>query len=207
MLRLLVIDAERLFVEGFQALLSSDTEIEVVGNSHDGEDAQARVEAARPDVITLDLRLNGSNGFGVLSDLTRLAPDARVLILTMSSSPDHVCAAFHAGASGYALKDQSSAEVCEAIRTVGAGHRYLAPRLPRALLDGGNGGTALDRLSPREREIFDLVVRGLSTQRIAEELTISVKTVETHRAHINRKIGAHSAADLIRYAVQHQLLV
>src|SRR5687767_12753977 len=104
MLRLLVIDCERLFVEGFQALLSADPEIQFVGNSMDGEDAQARIEAAKPDVVTLDLRLNGSNGFGVLADVTRIAPESRVLILTMSSSPDHVHAAFHAGAVGYALK-------------------------------------------------------------------------------------------------------
>jgi DNA-binding NarL/FixJ family response regulator len=208
MLRILMIDGERLFFEGFRALLSSrDPEIEVIGNATDGDDVQERLIGETPDVITLDLRLNGTNGLGVLADVTRVAPEARVLILTMCSSRDHVCAAFHAGASGYALKDQPSAEVCEAIRTVAAGRRYLAPRLPRELMDGGNGHTALEKLSPREREIFELVVRGMSTQRIAEELTISVKTVETHRAHINRKIGAHSAADLIRYAVEHQLLV
>src|SRR5687767_2150388 len=131
MLRLLLIDGERLFVEGFQALLSTDPDIRVVGNLLDGEDAHARIDAEKPDVITLDLRLNGANGLGVLADLRRITPESRVLILTMSSSPDHVCAAFHAGAAGYALKDQTSVEVCEAIRTVASGQRYLAPRLPR----------------------------------------------------------------------------
>jgi DNA-binding NarL/FixJ family response regulator len=206
MLKVFVIDGERLFVEGFQAILSGDSGIEVVGSAADGPEAQARLAATSADVITLDLRLSGANGLGVLTEITRIAPDSRVLVLTMSSSPDHVCAAFNAGAAGYALKDQSSTEVAEAIRAVATGKKYLAPRLPRTLLEGNGNGTALERLSPREREIFDLVVKGHSTQKISEELSISVKTVETHRAHINRKIGAHSAADLIRYAVQHQLL-
>lgn len=206
MMRLFIIDHERLFVEGFRALLSGDSGIDLIGSS-DGEiDERTRELIAGADVVTLDLRLNGVNGMGLLRELVASAPSTRVLVLTAATSSDHVLAAFGAGASGYALKEQAASEVFEAIREVAGGQRYLAPKLPRALLEGGGNGTALERLSPREREIFNLVVRGHSTQRIAEELNISVKTVETHRAHINRKIGAHSAADVLRYAVNHQLL-
>jgi DNA-binding NarL/FixJ family response regulator len=205
--RIAVLDEELLFVEGLRSLLASEPEIEVARVSSGSALSDAvgpGPEDAQVDVVVVDPRSGGGGSF--LAELKERFGGANILVLSMVTSPDRVHAALHGGADGYALKDQPLDEVLDAIRRVAAGERYLAPKLPRELLEPGGAGTALERLSPREKEIFELVVQGHSTQKISEELSISVKTVETHRAHINRKIGAHSAADLIRYAVQHELI-
>ncbi len=142
-------------------------------------------------------------------------------MLSMHSDEAHVAHALAAGAAGYALKDQSADAVIEAIRTVARGQKYLSPRISRFGLDdelhqrgngseNGNGkvgaGGPVDALSPREREVFDLLVRGLSNDAVATRLCISVKTVETHRAHILKKLTLHSIADLVRFAARNGLL-
>jgi len=208
-IRIVIIDDHPLFRDGLRAVLQLDPTLAVAGDAADTRSGCAAVETIQPDVIVLDVGLPGSSGISAIDELHRLAPRARILMLTMHSAHEFVLQAFAAGAHGYALKDQPPTEVVEAIRTVAAGSRYLAPRLPRGLLEARQGplrGSVLDVLSPREREIFDLVARGFSSQGIASQLFISVKTVETHRAHINRKLGFHSTVDLIRFAARHQLL-
>jgi two-component system response regulator NreC len=208
-IRILVVDDHPLFRDGLRALLDTQEGINVAGVAEDGRSACAAARTVQPDVIILDVGLPGASGITALEELKAAAPKAKVLMLTMHSAHEFVLQAFAAGASGYALKDQPPLEIVEAIRAVTAGGRYLAPRLPRALLDVRSGplrGSVLDSLSPREREIFDLVARGFSSQGIASQLFISVKTVETHRAHINRKLGFHSTVDLIRFAARHSLI-
>jgi DNA-binding NarL/FixJ family response regulator len=208
-IRLIIIDDHPLFRDGLRAVLEMDTTLAVVGDAGDGRGGCAVAAAEKQDVIVLDVGLPGTSGIASIDELRRAAPEARILVLTMHSAHEFVLQAFAAGAHGYALKDQPPTEVVEAIKIVGAGQRYLAPRLPRGLLETRSGplrGSVLDVLSPREREIFNLVARGFSSQGIATQLFISVKTVETHRAHINRKLGFHSTVDLIRFAARHQLL-
>jgi DNA-binding NarL/FixJ family response regulator len=207
--RLLIIDDHALFRAGMRALLELDGHLEVVADEGDARSGCAAALTHQPDVITLDVRLPGTNGIAAIDDIRRAAPDARILMLSMHSAPEFVLQAFANGAHGYAAKDQAASEVVDAIKTVAAGQRYLAPRLPRSLLEMRAGplrGSVLDVLSRREREIFDLVARGFSSQGIATQLFISVKTVETHRAHINRKLGFHSTVDLVRFAARHELL-
>jgi DNA-binding NarL/FixJ family response regulator len=132
-----------------------------------------------------------------------------VLILTMHASEDLAAHTFAAGASGFALKSQDATAVLHAIRTVGQGSRYLAPSLPPRLLERPRGVSpprGMGELSPREREVFNLIIQGQSNRTIAERLSISIKTVEAHRAGINRKLDAHSTADLVRVAARHGLL-
>ena len=204
-----IIDDHPLFRDGLRAVLHNDPEITVIGDAADARTGCAAAAGLQPGVIIVDVGLPGQSGIAAIKELRRLAPDAKILMLTMHSTHEFVLQAFAAGAHGYVLKDQPPTEVIAAIKAVAAGERYLAPRLPQELLAmraGALKGSVLDTLSPREREIFDLVAHGFSSQGIAGQLFISVKTVETHRAHINRKLGFHSTVDLIRFAARHQLL-
>jgi DNA-binding NarL/FixJ family response regulator len=205
-IKLLLIDDHILFREGLRALISTTRDLEVVGEASEARAAYKLAEELSPDVALLDLTLPGTGGVAVTRELRRRAPDTRVLILTMHTTQDYVVQSMAAGAIGYALKDQPAATLFDAIRQVARGVSYLSPRFPRALLDGTGDGGPLGALSDREREIFDLVVRGFSTQAIAGELCIAKKTVETHRGNINKKLGAHSTADLLRLAARYGLL-
>ena len=151
-----------------------------------------------------------TNGIDCAREILRADPSTKILILTMHAVHEYVLQAFASGVQGYALKDQPIEEVLAAIAAVAAGERYLAPSLPKALTEARKPGgmqSDLHGLSPREREIFDLAVRGYTNEGIGQYLGISVKTVETHRAHVNRKLGVHSAAELIRFAARRGLVV
>jgi DNA-binding NarL/FixJ family response regulator len=208
--RIVLVDDHAIFRDGLRALLEVRGDVDIVGEASDARTAVQVVMQAQPDVILLDVGLPASNGIAVAPELLRVAPLSKVLLLTMHAVQEYVLQAFAAGVHGYALKDQPANEVVEAIHTVMSGSRYLAPSLPRALLETRRGSVpagALEALSPREREIFDLAVRGFSNTGIGAQLCISVKTVETHRAHVNRKLGVHSAAELIRFAARHGLVI
>ena len=209
-IRTVIIDDHEILRDGIRALLDGRGDVEIVGEAGDARNGIRVVAETQADVVLLDVGLPVSNGIAVAPEILKAAPHTRILILTMHAIHEYVLQAFAAGAHGYALKDQPADEVLEAIRTVAGGDSYLAPSLPRALLETRRGSAptgALEALSPREREIFDLAVRGFSNQGIATNLCISVKTVETHRAHINRKLGVHSATELIRYAARHGLVI
>jgi two-component system response regulator NreC len=210
-LRVALVDDHLLFREGLRALLSSQADIQVVGEAADARQAYNIVEAEHPDVVVLDLSLPGVDGIAATRELRRRAPGGKVLMLSMHTGEEFAAQALAAGASGYALKSQPSVNVVEAIRTVARGETYLSPEFSRTLLDEQLRGRMADGgpiapLSEREREVFDLLVRGFSNQAAATELCISVKTVETHRSHIHRKLGVHSVAELMRFAALHGLI-
>jgi DNA-binding NarL/FixJ family response regulator len=215
MLRLGIVDDHQLFREGLCAIIAGQPDLTVVGEAADAPTAFAMVEAAHPDVLVLDLTLPGVNGISVAREVHRRDPRNRVLILSAHADDDFVSQAFAAGARGYSLKSQPSVQVIEAIRAVGRGETYLSSSISRSVVEGnlqlrrgagaGAGGPC-DALSVREQEVFDLLVRGFNNDAIAAHLCISVKTVETHRAHILKKLGVHSLVDLVRFAARHQLL-
>jgi two-component system response regulator NreC len=194
--------------------LTSETDLAVVGEASDAREAYQVVGDKHPDVVVLDVSLPGVNGIAATRELVRREPHAHVLMLSMHAGEDYVAQALAAGATGYALKDQSAAEVIEAIRAVARGQAYLSPRISRFVVDdylrlrrGESARTGpLAALSVREQEIFDLLVRGFSNDGIAGQLCISVKTVETHRAHILHKLRLHSIAELVRFAARHDLV-
>jgi two-component system response regulator NreC len=209
-----LVDDHRLFRDGLRSIFQSQSDLEVVGEAADAREAYQVVETSRPDVIIVDIVLPGTNGVAVTRELTRQDRSRKILILTMSSEEEFVAQALHAGATGYALKHQGQNELLEAVRCVGSGKSYLSPRVSSMVVashrhDGARapGSRPLAMLSPREQEVFDLLVRGYSNEGIAGHLCISVKTVETHRAHVLRKIGVHSLVDLVRFAARHHLLV
>ena len=208
-LKLALIDDHNVFREALRTLLETHDGLRVVGEADDARTGYTVVEQTKPDVVLLDILLPGVDGVAAAREILRRQPGTRVLILSAYAHHDRVREALAAGISGWAGKDQSAQELIEAIQRVAAGKIYIAPRLESALAGspgGSNGGQPLELLSPREREIFDLIIRGFSNEAIAKELTISAKTVETHRAHINKKLEVHSTADLVRYAARHGLL-
>jgi DNA-binding NarL/FixJ family response regulator len=208
-LRLALIDDHLLFRQGFRALLAGQPDMLVVADGTDLEGMTPSLEEAAPDLAIVDIMLRGSCGIAITHEVLRRAPHCRVMILTLHGREEVAASAFAAGASGYALKDQDAAEVMAGIRKIGGGGRYVAPALPRDVLDqpaAANVHACLAQLSPREKEVFDLIVAGRSNRDAADRLSISIKTIEAHRAGINRKLDAHSTADLVRIAARHGLM-
>jgi len=207
------VDDHLLFREGLRAMLSSVPDLKIVAEASNAQEALPAVRATQPEVVILDVMLPGVSGIGIARELLRDDPNRRVLALSMVTDEAHVADALQAGVLGYACKLQSAAEVMDAIRTVARGETYLAPQVSgfvvsdvRRLRAAGSGRSPLAPLTAREREIFELCVQGNPTAQIAQQLSISPRTVETHRGRILRKLNAHSAVDLVRLAAQWGLL-
>ena len=212
-MKLLLVDPSSIFRMGMKAALAAAPnegemgDLEVVGECEDGATACALAVALGPDLVVADLHLGDRNGIALARHLGRTAPAVRVLILTSHGPEAIVHQALGAGAGGYALKAQSPAEIIAAIRSVGRGELVLPagvapppPRVVGARVEKNSGTHAIERLSQRERQIFDLVIWGSSNKQIAGRLGISIKTVETHRGHINGKLRVHTSADIVRLA-------
>ena len=205
--RLFLVDDHDLFCAGLRALLAAHSELTVIGEAHDQRSALAAL-SPEIDVFVIDVRLPGSNGIALVRELRRRGIATPILMLTMCDEREFVLDAFSAGANGYVLKTADAADLLAAVRCVVGGRRYLSPRLQplRDELDGGNANGVLGSLSAREREIFDLLVNGSNNKAIAKQLFISVKTVETHRTRIFKKLSVNSLGELIRLAARHHLL-
>jgi RNA polymerase sigma factor (sigma-70 family) len=208
----MLVDDHQLFREGLVALLALDKGLTIVGQAATSRQAAALADEVTPDVVVLDLTLPDGDGIATTRELLRRRPRTRILILTMHTTQFFVRKALAAGAAGYALKSQPAEEILEAVRVVARGDTYVSPQIAPPPSDettgrrAQDGLSALDELSPREREVFDLVMRGLSNQSIGENLCISIKTVETHRSHINKKLDVHSTGQLIRLAALQGLV-
>jgi DNA-binding NarL/FixJ family response regulator len=211
-MRLVLLDDHQLFLDSFKLALSQNPQFEVVGQATDARQAYPLVEKTRPDLLVSDLMLHDTDGVSVARELKRRSLSTPLMILTMHSSRAFVREALQAGVRGYALKDQPLSEIMDALLVAGGGRSYVAPTLGEPFEDDATAGSASDdegilgRLSRREREVFCRIIDGQASREIARTLSISLKTVETHRAQINRKLGAHSPADLIRVAALAGLL-
>jgi two-component system response regulator NreC len=213
MMRVILVDDHLTFRESFRIALWHEASINVVGEASTARQLYPLVEAEKPDLIVADLMLNDTDGISITRELARRGSGSRILILTMHANALFVRDAFDAGVNGYALKEQPLAEIIDAMKVAVTGDRYLSPMLGPIPLPRVRNVSAerqpnvgLDQLSRREREIFGRIIQGLSSRDIAESLCISLKTVETHRSHINRKLGVHSPAELIRLAALKGLL-
>jgi DNA-binding NarL/FixJ family response regulator len=211
--RILLVEDHRILREGVRAILAAQPDFEVVGEAADGGEAIRCAQELQPDVILLDLSMPRMNGLEALKGIKRVAPDARVVILTVQKGDEYIFSAIRAGADGYLLKDSSAAELVLGVRSVVVGERYLsapvASRLVDALLDGKGldaRDPAGDVLSAREREVLKLVAEGYRSRQIGEYLCISEKTVEKHRANLMRKLQVNNAAGLTAYAVEKGLV-
>jgi len=189
--------------DGIRALLETYDDLTVVGTLSNGREAIARTADLRPDVILLDLNMPEMNGLAATEILRERHPDVAVLILSMHDAPEYVATALRHGAAGYCLKDQPTEEIRRAIDTVVAGERYLCPGAETALEPSGDGS---EPLTSREQTILLLLAQGRSNKQVAADLDISVRTVETHRKNLKRKLGISSTAGLTRYAMEHGVL-
>ena len=209
MTRVLLVDDHAVVRAGLRRVLEAEPDIEVVGEAGTARDAVLEARATKPDVILLDVVMPGESGVDVLPRLLKEAPGAKVLVLSMQDDPRYVREAFAAGASGYVLKEAADSEVVGAAREVAAGGRYLHPALGARLISAeeeARAATEADPLSDREREVLRLLALGHTNQEIAKMLYISVRTTETHRAHIMQKLRLKTRAELVRYALAHGLL-
>jgi len=182
---------------GLRALVSRARDLKVVGECGDWRGAHAIVKARRPSILVSGIGLPDRDGIAAIPEMLRLAPELRILIFTGRPTDSGVTRALSLGAAGYALKSQSAREVLAAIRAVAAGKKYLPPT-HAASPAPAEVRSPLHALSPREREVFDFIMRGHNSAAIARSLSLSLKTVETHRSHINQKLGTRSTVELLR---------
>jgi two-component system, NarL family, response regulator NreC len=205
-IRVVIVDDHAVVRAGLRLLLEAESDLEVVGDAGNTRDAVLEVRAGKPDVVLLDVVMPNESGIEALPKLFHEAPDMKVLMLSMQDDPSYVREAFAAGASGYVLKEAADAEVVAAVREVAAGHRYVHPALGARMIAADAEALAIaeaDPLSDREREVLRMLALGHTNQEIAKQLYISVRTAETHRAHIMRKLRLSTRAELVRYALEH----
>jgi two-component system, NarL family, response regulator NreC len=208
-IRVLVVDDHAIVRSGLARVLDAEADIETVAEAPNADRAVFEALEHKPDVVLLDVMMPGKSGIEGLPALLQAVPDAKVLILSMQDDPHYVREAFEAGASGYVLKEAADTEVVGAVRAVAAGERYVHPALGARLVAAEaeeRKRAESDPLSEREREVLALLALGHTNQEIAAQLYISVRTAETHRAHIMQKLGLGSRAELVRYALDHGLI-
>ncbi|MFZ2989305.1 response regulator [Ideonella sp.] len=199
-IRLMLVDDHAMVRDGLKAVMSMVDDIEVVGEAGNGAEALVRVEQCQPDVVLMDIGMKGESGIEVAARLIDLEPERAVLMLSMHDGLEYAQRALRAGARGYVLKDSASSEILQAIRTVHAGGTFLSPAIAQRLF---REPTARPVLSDREQQILNFLSQGHASKQIASALDLSVRTVESHRQSIRRKLNLAGQAELIKYAVEH----
>jgi DNA-binding NarL/FixJ family response regulator len=205
MIRVLIVDDHELLRAGLRSRLEREPGIAVVGEADTAERAVLMARKLQPDLILLDLLLPRQRGSDVIPELADVAPEAKVLVVSSQAAPSSVRRALSAGAAGYLPKRSSDRDLVGAIRLVADGAGYVDPELGAKLVSP-NGSAALEPLSERERDILHLLALGYTNQEIGKKLFISVRTVDTHRAHIMRKLQLRTRAELVLFALAHGLI-
>ncbi len=208
-IRVLVVDDHSVVRSGLRRVLDAEPDIETVGEAPNAERAVFEAMEHKPDVVLMDVVMPGKSGIEGTPAVLQAVPETRVLVLSMQDDPRYVREAFEAGASGYVLKEAADTEVVAAVRAVAAGERYVHPALGARLVAAEaeeRRRAEADPLSDREREVLSLLALGHTNQEIAQKLFISVRTAETHRAHIMQKLRLSSRAELVRHALAEGLL-
>jgi DNA-binding NarL/FixJ family response regulator len=210
MIRVLVADDHTIVRQGVVSLLEAAGDCQVVAQASDGAEALAQALATRPDVAVLDIGMPRLSGLEVVRRLRQEAPHTRILVLTMHEEEEYVLHVVKAGASGYLVKDSAATELLAAVRALARGQGYFGPYAAKVLAEQyrrpEEAPDPYGALTPREREVFHLVVEGRTTKEVAKALRISPKTAENHRARLMEKLGVHNTAELVRYAARRGLL-
>ncbi|CDH45116.1 MAG: response regulator transcription factor [Candidatus Competibacteraceae bacterium] len=213
-IKVLLADDHTLVRAGLRALIEGFEGFCVVAETGDGREAVRLIRQLQPDIALIDISMPGLNGLDATALISRETPDTRVIILSMHTAETYVLEAIRAGASGYVVKDSAVDEMERALRAIQKGERWLSPSVSRHLLDEylrlvrgqPMAGSGMEALTPRQREILQLIAEGHSTREIADRLSISVKTVETHRAQIMERLNIRDVAGLTRFALRTGLI-
>ena len=205
-IRIVLVDDHTVLRDGLKSLLNYEPGLEVIGDASDGREAIKLTDTLKPDIIITDISMPGMNGIESVRAIRQNHPHLKIIILSMHAGQEYVIQALQAGANGYVVKQADASEVLTAIRAVMAGGAYLSPTISKHIIDGYLSHNLEDlsgpKLTTREREVAQLLAEGESTRSISDILTISIKTVETHRMNIMKKLDAKSQTDLIKYALK-----
>ncbi len=208
-IRVVLADDHHLVRAGIRSLLEGLAGVEVVAETGDGREAIELVRLHRPNLVLMDITMGGMNGLDATAQLIREFPQLRIIILSMHANDEYVRHALQSGAAAYLLKDSATAELELAVRAVALGQNYLSPAISRQVVEDYLGGQSdtqagpLTQLTPRQREVLQLIAEGKTTKQTAALLKVSIKTVETHRAKLMERLAIHDVPGLVRYAVRH----
>jgi len=211
-IRILLADDHTLMRSGIRALLEDEPGLTIIGEAEDGRSAVAQACRLEPDVVVMDIAMPLLNGLEATRQIRQQCPHVRVLILSMHENEEYIRQVLEAGAMGYILKDAAARELISAIRSVYRGEAVLSPAVTRLVIEDYLrwGGTRpqeeADGLSPREREVLQLIAEGYTSKQIAEILSISIKTVQAHRNNLMQKLDLHDRGELIKYAIQKKII-
>ena len=208
-----LVDDHTIFREGLLLLLEKEKEINIVGEAEDGHEAVNKVPSVRPDVVIMDISMPNLNGIEATRQIKEEEPDIDILILSMKNNAEDAYQALKAGAIGYILKKSAGDEVVEAVRTAYKGGRFLSDQINKSLVEnyiienkGKETEDLLEELSPREREVLQLVAEGKATKEIAKMLHLSNSTIETYRKRMMKKLGLNNLTELIKFAIKHDII-
>lgn len=206
--RILLADDHAVVRNGFRMILAAQTDLEVVGEASNGREAVALAEKTRPDLVVMDIAMPELNGIEATRQITQKNPNTRVLALSMQKDAVYVRETLRAGAKGYLLKDSSEQDLLAAVRAVASGKGWLSPGVSDAVLEDYRRHVTdpVDLLSPREREVLQMIAESRTNKEIATALNLSVYTVEAHRGRIMEKLNLHSIAELVRFALRKGLI-
>ena len=212
-IRILLADDHQLMRSGIRLMLERESDLSVVGEASDGRQAVALAKSLRPDVVVMDIGMANLNGIEAAQQVTQNRPEVAIVMLSMHSDESYVLRALKAGARGYLLKDSAEADLIKAVHAVAAGKSFFSPAVSKVLLDDyvrklkrSGADDAYDLLTPREREVLQLVAEGKSNKDIANLLNLSVYTVESHRSNLMEKLNLRGLPELILYAVRKGII-
>jgi DNA-binding NarL/FixJ family response regulator len=212
-IKLFLVDDHPIVLEGIKSHLLAQDEFEVVGHAADGQEATRKARLLQPDIVLMDISMPRMNGLEAMARLRRQAPRAKIIVLTMHQSREYISQAVRGGARGYVLKDTSPAELVQAIKLIHQGQGFFSPSVSRVVLEElANGDkekpppSCLTKLTEREREVLVQIAEGYSNKEIADRLGVGVRTIETHRERVMRKLNIHSVAGLTKLAIAQGII-
>ncbi len=211
--RIIIAEDHTILREGLRSLLSSDPDLEIVGEAQDGQEAIRCVEKLKPNLVLMDLSMPRMNGLDAIKEIKKRSTETKILVLTVHKNEEYIVATLRAGADGYALKDSTHAELGIAIKNVLSGNHYISPGISGRVIEGYLEGrkplkatSPFETLTQRERGILKMIAEGYKNKEIADYLCISVKTVEKHRANLMQKLDLHSVSALTAFAMEKGLV-